>query len=187
MDAIIGNKNDELKDQIKSLKDNIDNNSKFKQIEIPILQQIKIVSTVSNRNSEQNDVKCDASCNLSQNDVQSGISCEVGTNIYEENAVNKEIELTDIYLKIFDIKNVISQIKDILNKMKIKHLILLLDDVSEIDEDALKLFIDTVVSPLNNWSEEFIKFKIAFYPSRIHYGKIDPGKIDIINLDFYDL
>ncbi len=187
LDAIIGNKNDELKDQIKSLKDNIDNNSKFKQIEIPILQQIKIVSTVSNRNSEQNDVKCDASCNLSQNDVQSGISCEVGTNIYEENAVNKEIELTDIYLKIFDIKNVISQIKDILNKMKIKHLILLLDDVSEIDEDALKLFIDTVVSPLNNWSEEFIKFKIAFYPSRIHYGKIDPGKIDIINLDFYDL
>ena len=52
LDAIIGNKNDELKDQIKSLKDNIDNNSKFKQIEIPILQQIKIVSTVSNRNSE---------------------------------------------------------------------------------------------------------------------------------------
>ena len=78
-------------------------------------------------------------------------------------------------------------IKDILSKMQIKHLILLLDDVSEIDGDALKLFIDTIVSPLNNWSEEFIKFKIAFYPSRIHYGKIDPGKIDIINLDFYDL
>ena len=33
----------------------------------------------------------------------------------------------------------------------------------------------------------FIKFKIAFYPSRVHYGNIDPGKIDVINLDFYNL
>ena len=71
--------------------------------------------------------------------------------------------------------------------MKIQHLVILLDDVSEIENDALELFIDTIVAPLNNWSEEFIKFKVAFYPNRIHYGKIDPGKIDVVNLDFYNL
>jgi len=71
--------------------------------------------------------------------------------------------------------------------MKIKKLVVMLDDVSEIDDQALVLFMDTIVSPLNNWSNDFIKFKIAFYPGREHYGKIDPGKIDIINLDFYDL
>src|SRR5690606_36086433 len=43
------------------------------------------------------------------------------------------------------------------------------------------------LAPLNNWSEEFIKFKVAAYPNRIYYGKIDPGKIDTINLDFYNL
>ena len=32
-----------------------------------------------------------------------------------------------------------------------------------------------------------LKFKIAFYPSRVHFGNIDPGKIDVINLDFYNL
>lgn len=185
--VLTGSTNEELKAQIKSLKENIDDNSKFKQIEIPILQQIKKVSNVSNKNFEQNDVKYGASCGASQNSFELGVNNETGISVFEENAANKEIELTDIYLKVFDIKNVIVQIKDILNKMKIKHLILLLDDVSEIDEEALKLFVDTIVSPLNNWSEEFVKFKIAFYPSRIHYGKIDPGKIDIINLDFYNL
>lgn len=84
-------------------------------------------------------------------------------------------------------KNIICEVKEILSMLEIQHLVILLDDVSEINEDSLKTFIDTIVAPLNNWSEEFIKFKVAFYPSRVHYGKIDPGKIDVINLDFYDL
>ncbi len=184
---ITGNTNEELKAQIKSLRDNIDDNLNFKQIEIPILQQIKSVSNVSNKNSEQNGIKYGALCEVSSENFEVKANSEAGITSFEESVKGREIELTDIYLKVFDIKNVIILIKDILSKMQIKHLILLLDDVSEIDGDALKLFIDTIVSPLNNWSEEFIKFKIAFYPSRIHYGKIDPGKIDIINLDFYDL
>lgn len=182
------NTNEKLKTQIKDLKDKIDDNAKFKEIEIPVLRQIKKVSNISTKNSEQNDMKYGATLGAVYNQsLEAGINGEEALSIFEENEMSREMELTDIYLKIFDIKNVIIQIKDILSKMRIKHLILLLDDVSEIDGDALKLFIDTVVSPLNNWSEEFIKFKIAFYPSRVHYGKIDPGKIDIINLDFYDL
>ena len=176
---ITGNTNEELKAQIKSLRDNIDDNLNFKQIEIPILQQIKSVSNVSNKNSEQNGIKYGALCEVSSENFEVKANSEAGITSFEESVKGREIELTDIYLKVFDIKNVIILIKDILSKMQIKHLILLLDDVSEIDGDALKLFIDTIVSPLNNWSEEFIKFKIAFYPSRIHYGKIDPGKIDI--------
>lgn len=71
--------------------------------------------------------------------------------------------------------------------MKITKLVVMLDDVSEIDGEALKLFIDTIVAPLNNWSDEFVKFKIAFYPGRVHYGAIDLGKIDKVQLDFYEL
>lgn len=32
-----------------------------------------------------------------------------------------------------------------------------------------------------------MKLKVAGYPGRIYYGKIDPGKIDIVGLDFYQL
>jgi len=62
-----------------------------------------------------------------------------------------------------------------------------LDDFSEIEESSLKRFVDVVLAPLNNWSEEFIKFKIAAYPNRLHFGDIDKGKVDIIDLDFYNL
>lgn len=113
------------------------------------------------------------------------VSLVVGRMNAEENRISSEY--IDIYLRIFDIKHVISEVKNILGQMSIHKLIVLLDDVSEIDSEALRMFIDTIVAPLNNWSEEFIKFKIAFYPSRVHYGNIDPGKIDVINLDFYNL
>lgn len=97
------------------------------------------------------------------------------------------MQFSEVFLKVFQIKDVISEIKEILTALNIKHLVILLDDLSEIDDDAIKTFIDTIVAPLNNWSEEFIKFKIAVYPNRLHYGKIDPGKVDSINLDFYNL
>ena len=44
-----------------------------------------------------------------------------------------------------------------------------------------------VLSPLNNSSNEAVKLKVAAYPGRVYYGKIDPGKADTISLDFSDL
>jgi len=45
----------------------------------------------------------------------------------------------------------------------------------------------TLLAPLNNWSEELIKFKVAAYPGRVYYGQIDKTKIDEIYLDLYSL
>ncbi len=47
----------------------------------------------------------------------------------------------------------------------------------------MNVFVDTVLAPLNNWSNELIKFKVAAYPGRVCYGKIDRAKIDEIFLD----
>lgn len=155
------------------------------------MQEIKTIHDVTNRNSKACAKRWDFHLGKKYSDLenteQAGgeLSSERAAN--SENAKKMEESLTDICLKVFDIQQVIADIKAILGKMKIQHLVILLDDVSEIENDALELFVDTIVAPLNNWSEEFIKFKVAFYPNRIHYGKIDPGKIDVVNLDFYNL
>ena len=47
--------------------------------------------------------------------------------------------------------------------------------------------MDSIISPLNNWSEEFIKFKISAYPNRYFLGDIDSTKIDLLHLDYYNL
>ena len=72
-------------------------------------------------------------------------------------------EFSQIFMKVFQIKDIIQQIKEILSLINIKHLIIFLDDFSEIEESSLKRFVDVVLAPLNNWSEEFVKFKIAAY------------------------
>lgn len=51
----------------------------------------------------------------------------------------------------------------------------------------MKVFVDTIVGPLNNYSDEYFKFKIAAYPGRLYLGDIDPQKIEQIKLDYYDL
>jgi len=51
----------------------------------------------------------------------------------------------------------------------------------------MRVVVDTILAPLNNWSDELIKFKVAAYPARVYYGDIDKTKIDEIYLDLYYL
>lgn len=46
--------------------------------------------------------------------------------------------------------------------------------------------MDWFIAPVNNLSDDFVKFKIATYPKRFYYGKLDNSKIDEISLDFFD-
>lgn len=90
-------------------------------------------------------------------------------------------------LRSFPFSTIISQIKEFLAELKLQRLFIFFDDFSEIEYMDQRLFVDVILAPLNNSSDEKIKLKVGAYPERIYYGKIDPGKIDIINLDFAKL
>jgi len=94
---------------------------------------------------------------------------------------------SEILMRSFNLKEVILRLKKMLGKLGIRHLYIFVDDFSELPEEAMIIVVDTLLAPLNNWSEELIKFKIAAYPGRIYYGGIDKTKIDEISLDLYDL
>ena len=181
-----GNTNDKIKDRIKELHDKVSNNEEMAKVELPVLQQRKIKIGNSNKQSDNQVIATKSNFSFgASNGVDTGLNGEISSGT--ENNQVFETEFTNVLLKVFEVKTIISELQDILKAIGISHLVIMLDDVSEIDGIALKMFIDTVVAPLNNWSNEFVKFKIAFYPNRVHYGNIDPGKIDTINLDFYNL
>ena len=96
-------------------------------------------------------------------------------------------EFSNAVLKYFDIKKCLIdfflKIRDIL---QVKYIYIYLDDYSEMDKEAQELFMDWFVAPLNNISDDFVKFKIATYPSRFYFGKLDNQKVDEIHLDFYN-
>ncbi|WP_099467242.1 MarR family transcriptional regulator [Konateibacter massiliensis] len=185
--VLTGNSNEEIKNRISELRKKIDDNEIFKSIEIPVLQQKSVKKSNGNKEAIQDAEKSNMGVSVSMSKMEAKGEVGSSSSIASENSNSTETEYTDILLKVFEIKHIISEVKNILKSMKITKLIIMLDDISEIETTSLRSFIDTIVAPLNNWSDEFIKFKVAFYPSRVHYGMIDPGKIDIIHLDFYEL
>jgi hypothetical protein len=186
--GITKNSSAAIKERIKTLISKIENNEYLSEIEIPVLMEYKNISKSDETYSDSVSAGLKLpSVKLSSESVE--IKNDSGVSITDNYSIQSELteQYTDILLKVFEIKNVIAEISEILSALNIRHLIVLLDDVSEIDTSAIQVFVDTIVAPLNNWSNEFVKFKVAFYPNRVHYGNIDPGKIDIIHLDFYNL
>lgn len=126
-------------------------------------------------------------------EINSGILGQISSTpkleIKGENKVSGKIkeQFQAVLLNFLNIKALLIDnlftIKEILG---IKHLYIYLDDFSEINLDAQEIFIDWFIAPLNNLSENYIKFKIATYRGRLYLGKIDRSKIDFVHLDFFE-
>lgn len=172
-----------VKEQIENLIKKIDNNVCLKQIEIPIISSIN--EKIQNENKVSDSFSAEAGFETSLKNITG--KAEISATTSSQNLELWQKEFSTIFLKLFEIKEYLLSIKKILQTLYIKHIYVLLDDFSELEINDAKVFVDSVLAPLNNWSEEFIKFKIATYPERIYYGKIDPGKIDKVFLDFYEL
>jgi hypothetical protein len=181
-----------VQENLDEIKSNITNNEILQKIEIPVLQQYNISNKSENeklKEREQGISNPKISAGIS--DGNSGLTFNSGFSLNSKD-YNKSVQaysnsFSRVFLQIFQIKETILKIKEILTSLDIRHLVIMLDDFSEIEEDSIKTFVDVILAPLNNWSDEFIKFKIAAYPHRVYYGKIDPGKVDMINLDFFNL
>lgn len=189
---IINTKPTIVKDKIENLNNKIDNNRHLMEIEIPVIKQsnISINNSLEQQKSASRSIGgAETTATIKPDLITLGLkdNSKYDTAKQTKDINGKAVQFSEIFLKVFQIKDIINEIQEILKALDVKHLVVLLDDLSEIDDEAIKMFVDTIIAPLNNWSEEFIKFKIAAYPNRIHYGKIDPGKIDTINLDFYNL
>lgn len=189
---VLKTKPDVVREGLDELKLNIQNNDILKEIEIPVLRKINFRKNTSNEVESQKNKKLGGDeINFTGGPTQVGIGFKSGSessqSVKDKNFIEVENEFSNVFLQVFQIKEIILKIKNILQQINVKHLVILLDDFSEVDDESIKIFVDVLLAPLNNWSEEFIKFKIAAYPNRIYYGRIDPGKIDTIQLDFYNL
>ncbi len=87
-----------------------------------------------------------------------------------------------ILMRTLNVTGVIDELQSILRLVGVRTLFVFIDDFSELPETAMHIFVDAILAPLNNWSNELIKFKVAAYPGRIYYGKLDPLKMDEIYL-----
>lgn len=100
---------------------------------------------------------------------------------------SSSMDSADILMRVFDLRQMIEELRSVLDRCGVRHLYVFLDDFSELPRAAMETVVDGLVAPLNNWSTELIKFKVAAYPGMVYLGRIDRGKMDEVNLDSMSL
>ncbi len=99
----------------------------------------------------------------------------------------RDSEYSRVLLREIDIRGLIDRLREILAPLRVKHLVVFVDDFSELPFEAMRSVVDVLLAPLNNWSNELVKFKVAAYPGRVYYGAIDKSKIDEVSLVLHSL
>lgn len=120
-------------------------------------------------------------------DAGKGPSVEVAGSSADSVERETEAAYSEILLRTMDLRDLIAGLKEVLDPLGVRHLFVFLDDFSELPPDAMRIVVDVLIAPLNNWSEELIKFKVAAYPGRIYYGSLDKSKIDEVSLDLHSI
>ena len=92
---------------------------------------------------------------------------------------------SQVFIRVFNIRGLITRLREILTGLDLRHLYVFIDDFSELPREDMEQVVDTILAPFNNWSEEFIKLKVAVYPGRLYAGAIDLSKVDEVYLDIY--
>ncbi|MGN7798139.1 hypothetical protein [Leifsonia sp. 22587] len=143
------------------------------------IREVRLKDFSQDRSSE----KSGAKLGFDGGKPTAAVSAEISS--FSEDAIGTEYG--DVLLRMMDVRKLIAGLKDLLEPMSVRHLYVFLDDFSELPLTAMTTVVDALIAPLNNWSDELVKFKIAAYPGRIYYGALDKSKIDEINLDLHSL
>jgi hypothetical protein len=179
-------KYDNLMENLREIEAEVQN-ATLRTHELPILELISTHQKRHKGSSTKQSSSAKGSGSVKVKDVGIDISGEISRA--DEALSDEEIfeEYSKALLKAFPFNEIITAITNLLQNAGLKRFFVFFDDFSELDWVSQRLFVDVILAPLNNTSNERIKLKVAGYPGRIYYGKIDPGKVDEINLDFYNL
>ena len=181
---------DELMSSLRNIGDRI-KNAKLEEHEIPILKRI----TTQLRNKEQteksqsNTERAEMKANAGLNKIGIEANYQNSLSDFDRTLDDKDTyqEYSDVVMRSFPFSEILEEINILITESGMLRLVIFFDDFSELNFIDQRLFVDVILSPLNNSSNENVKLKIAAYPGRVYYGKIDPSKVDTIGLDFSDL
>ena len=169
--------------KLEEIRKRIQNNAHLGSIELQTLQEVNL--SVAEGNVSENILSAGAEGRIALTDI--GVKTNISEETKVSNTSENEKKYNRVFARIFEITELVEEIKKVLQELSMKRLYLILDDYSEIDQVSLRMFCDLIVNTLNNTSDNYIKLKISAYPGRVELGELDRQKIDIRYLDYYQL
>ncbi len=158
--------------------------AKLEDHEIPILQKISRQCRAQNKQEHGGSRQAELGVEATAIGFKAKAAATVSD--FDKTLEDAEVyrEYSEIILKAYPFLELLGEIKVLLEGARMTRLVVFFDDFSELNFLDQKLFVDVVLAPLNNASNESVKLKIAGYPGRVYYGKIDPSKVDTVCIDF---
>ncbi|KHD36191.1 hypothetical protein NL50_10475 [Clostridium acetobutylicum] len=178
------NKYSKVKLALTNLKENI-KIPKFEDVSLIIQSTNQLKGASSNESTNNTTARIKG--NASIKDVSLEASCDEAIGTKSSSSEEEMKQFSSLLLRHFSIKEYMEKISSELKSLGIIRVHIFLDDFSEIDFEVQQVFVNTILAPLNNWSEKFFRFKVGSYPKRIFYGDIEKGKINEISLDYYNI
>lgn len=173
----------ELRDKLSTLQSRV-KEVKLTEQEMPILQQINRKWKLREQTEHSESATAGTKGDLSLKGARLGGHASLSD--FDKSLDDSELynDYSDVMLRSFPFDEIISEVRDLLDEVALKRLVVFFDDFSELNFVDQRLFVDVVLAPLNNASNEAVKLKIAGYPGRVYYGRIDATKVDTLCLDF---
>lgn len=172
---------DELKSSLNEIGVRV-KNSKLEKHETPVLQKITNQLRIKQQQESSTTAAVSGKMSAQLSPDKIGLSAEASGSLsdFDKTLDDSDIynEYSDVVLKSFPFGEIIDEIQTLISEAGLVRLVAFFDDFSELALVDQRLFVDVVLSPLNNSSNETVKLKVAGYPGRVYYGKIDPGKAD---------
>lgn len=154
----------------------------FEEIKEAAKNDINLISDVQITESEKNTDSLGGSAGFTMS-ATPGFSLGINGEQTDEKITSTSYQAK--LLNVFPFIQTMEKVRDILLENQFQYVYLAFDDFSELNFETMKLFVDIIVTPLNNSMFDFFKVKISAYPYRYYMGNIDPTKIDLIKLDYY--
>ena len=167
----------ELFDQLDEFTEDLKNNEY-----LDVTAQIQTVKHDQDKQTTRTKVAAETAGKLGPSPV---ITATLLAEMVLELEKKRSQNYSQVFIRAFNIRGLITRLREILTKLNLKHLYIFIDDFSELPRADMEQVVDTILAPLNNWSEEFVKLKVAVYPGRLYTGAIDISKVDEIYLDIY--
>ena len=141
---------------------------------LDITGQIK--ATKQNEVTDKDTLKTSAEATAKIGAVPS-VQVKLLVDLFSEFEKKRSQNYSQIFIRAFNIRGLIMRLREILTMLNVKHLYVFIDDFSELPRAEMEQVVDTILAPFNNWSDEFIKLKVAVYPGRLYAGAIDISKV----------
>lgn len=82
------------------------------------------------------------------------VTAEAGFGSRKETSLRETSNYSEVLIRTLNIKELLVRLKQLLSNLGIRHLYILIDDFSELPQEAMEVVVDVLLAPLNNWSDE---------------------------------